>query len=321
MNRRRIAIGISSVSGLVIVAAGAMNMFSSGDATSGRGHTVNLHAAPVAAVTAAGTATGRSGTAQVDTLVTMTTPAVPAHGTIPAAPAKTATMHGTGLFDFGKQIGRIDLTLANRSLQEVLTPTALYLHSAAPAPGAAAPAKGWSRVDVATSSDGNLVSGGATDPAMAFAMLAGAQHDVKYVGQDRIRGEPVVHYHGTLDLRQAAAAAPTSAGGTGTGNVTAADAAADAADAAADKKALTNAARAFTTTKVPFDAYLDAQGRLRRFVAVLSFTMPGPAKAVAQVTSATELFGFGTPVTVVTPSAAPATTPAVHPSSPMGARK
>ncbi|MBW8802546.1 MAG: hypothetical protein JF587_01605 [Catenulisporales bacterium] len=308
MNRRRIAIGISSVSGLAVAAVGATNMFSSGDAA----NTVNLHAAPVAAVTAAGVATGRSGTAQVDTLVTATIPAVPAYGATPAAAARTTTTHGTGLFDFGRQIGRIDLTLANGSVQEVLTPTSLYWLLAAPAPNAARPAKGWSRVDVAASPDGTLYSGGATDPAMAFAMLAGAQHDVKYVGQDQVRGEPVAHYHGTLDLQQAATA-PVAAGAGGSG-VT-------AADAAADKKALANAARAFATPKIPFDAYLDAQGRLRRFVAAFSVTMPGPAKAVAQVTSATELFGFGTPVTVVTPSVAPATTPAAHPSSPKRAHK
>ena len=38
------------------------------------------------------------------------------------------------------------------------------------------------------------------------------------------------------------------------------------ANAAADKKALSNAAHAFVTTKIPFDAFLDDSGRLRPVV-------------------------------------------------------
>ncbi|GAA1972478.1 hypothetical protein [Catenulispora subtropica] len=329
MNRRRIAIGVSSVSGLAVIAVSAMNMFSSGGAAGGRGHsTVDLHTTPVAAVTAAGPATDRAGTAQVDSLLTMATPATPAQGKTPAQPAQTATMHGTGQYDFGRQTGKIDLTLANGGLEEVLTPGVLYMRSVPS--NAATPAKPWSRVDAAKSSDGNLVSGGVTDPALEFAMLAGVQPGVKFVGQDQVRGVPVAHYQGTLDLKQAAstptpAGAPAAAPARPAGQALPAAPAAQAvpaADVAAAKKALANAARAFTTTKVPFDAYLDEQGRLRRFVAVFSFTMPGPAKAVAQVTSATELFGFGTPVTVATPTVAPAApTPSARPSSPSGTHK
>jgi hypothetical protein len=308
VNRRRIAIGVSSVSGLAVVAVSVMNMFSSG----GPANAVDLHTTPIAAVTAAGGATDRAGTAQVDSLLTMTTPAEPAQGKSAPVPAKTATMHGVGLYDFGKQNGTIDLTLGTGALEEVLTPAALYMRSATPPAAAgkeAAPAKAaWTRVDSEKSSDGNLVSGGVINPALAFAMLAAAQPGVKTVGQDQVRGVPVAHYQGTLDLQQAATA-PDPAG-------------VRPEDAAAVKKALANAARAFATTKVPFDAYLDEQGRLRRFVAVFSFAMPTQPKSVAQVTAATELFGFGTPVAVTVPvvTAAPAT-PSAHPSSPSGTHK
>ncbi|NUR29409.1 MAG: hypothetical protein HOV83_26780 [Catenulispora sp.] len=313
MNRRRIAIGVSSVSGLAVAAVGVMSMFSSGNPA----NAVDLHTTPIAAVTGAGGATDRAGTAQVDSLLTMTTPAEPAQGKSAPVPAKTATMHGVGLYDFGKQTGKIDLTLGTGALEEVLTPAALYMRPATPPPAtgkeaAPAPAKAnWTRVDADKSSDGNLVSGGVISPALAFTMLAAAQPGVKTVGQDQVRGVPVAHYQGTLDLQQAATA-PDPAG-------------VRPEDAAAAKKALANAARAFATTKVPFDAYLDEQGRLRRFVAVFSFAMPSAPKSVAQVTSATELFGFGTPVTVavpVVPAAAPApATPPAHPSSPSGAHK
>ena len=147
---------------------------------------------------------------------------------------------------------------------------------------------------------------------MVLAMLGGTQPGVRVVGQDSVRGVPVAHYQGTLDLAQAATALTAAA--------TAKDGGAAAADAAAEKQALTNASRAFTTTKVPFDAYLDAQGRLRRFVASFSFVENNTTKPVAQVTSATEFYGFGTPVTVVVPTVtapAPASgTPGAGESSP-----
>jgi hypothetical protein len=248
-------------------------------------HVVKLNADPVAAVRAASGATMKAGTAEVDTVVTMTTPAIPASGKSPAAPARTTTMHGAGLFDFGREIGRIDLTMANGALQEVLTPSALYLRSESAANPAASAGKGWSKVDISRLSDGNLVSGGSTDPAVTFAMLGGVLQDVKYIGQDKVRDTQVAHYQGTLDLADAASVAVP------TGD----------ANAAADKKALSNAARTFTTTKVPFDAYLDDSGRLRRFVARFEFTVPGPAHAKATVTSATELYSFGVPVGVIAP--------------------
>jgi hypothetical protein len=310
VNRRRIVIGVSAVSGVAVLGMAAAQM--SGGSSTPKG--VDLKVAPVAAMHAAGPATTKAKTAQVDTVVTMATPAVAAKGATPAVAAKTTTMHGTGLFDFSRQVGRIDLTMANGSLQEVLTPAALYLHSGPPATGTATPteaaaaaaaAKGWSKVDIGRLSDGNLVSGGSTDPSMAFAMLGGVQPDVKFVGQDKVREVPVAHYQGTLDLAEAAAAAVAPAGVPGAP----ADAAA-VANAAADKKALTNAAHTFLTPKIPFDVYLDADGRVRRFVAKFSFIVPGPGHVAAEVTSTTDLFAFGTPIDVATPAAATPSHPA-----------
>lgn len=304
MNRRRIAIGVSSVSGLAVVAAGAMNMFGSGSSASA----VDLHASPAAAVSDSAGATRQTGSAQADTVVTVATAAVPAKGKTRATPAQSVTMHGSGLFDFDRQVGSLDLTMPAGTLNEVLTPSMVWVRRAATAatPTAAAiPASPWSQTPTAKAADGDVISGGATDPSVVFAMLGGVQPGVEEVGQDVVRGVPVAHYQGTLDLAKAAAALTDPA-------------------SAAQKQALTNAARAFRTTKVPFDAYLDAQGRLRRFVATFSFVGGGASKPVAQVTSATELFAFGTPVTVgpATPAPAPtpsghrATTPSAPPTSP-----
>ncbi|MEY9888080.1 hypothetical protein ABIA31_001720 [Catenulispora sp. MAP5-51] len=326
MNRRRLAIGVSSVSGLAVVAVGAMGMFGSG----GSANAVDLHAAPVAAITGAAGATVQAGTAQTDTVVTVDNPAVPAYGSTAATAAQTLTMHGSGLFDFGTERGSVDLTLPTGALNEVMTPGTVWVRrpAAAATPTAAAvPASVWSPTSTGKVSDGNLISGGSTDPSLIIAMLRGVQPGVQQVGQDVVRGVPVAHYQGTLDLGQAAAAL--------SGPASARDA--EASYAAADKQALTNASRAFTTTSVPFDAYLDAQGRLRRFVATFAFVEVGPTKPVAHVTSATELFGFGTPVSITVPTVAPsvrpapsaaprtpgrrATTPSAHPTSPTRSHK
>jgi hypothetical protein len=310
VNRRRIAIGVSSVSGLAVVAAGAMSMFGAGSPASA----VDLHASPAAAIAGSAKATQQAGTAHADTVVTVASPAIPAQGKTPAKPAQTLTMHGSGLFDFGRQVGSLDLTVPTGTLNEVLTPSMVWVRRAAtPATptAAAVPASQWSQTATATASDGDVISGGATEPSLVFAMLGGVQPGVQEVGQDIVRGVPVAHYQGTLDLAKAAAAL--------TG-----------ADSAAGKQALTNAAHAFLTTKVPFDVYLDAQGRVRRFVASFSFAEGGSSKPVAPVTSATELFAFGTPVTFAAPTApAPAqttpgrrsTTPSAHPTSPTRAHK
>lgn len=262
MNRRRIAIGVSSVSGLAVVVAGALSMFGSG----GSAHAVDLHATPVAAVSGAFGTTGRAGTAQVDTVVTVVTPAAG------ATPAQELTMHGSGLYDFGKQTGSIDVSVPPQAtLSEVLTPATLYTRSASDS--------AWRYTPTGKLSDGDLVSGGATDPSMVFAMLGGVQAGVREVGQDVVRGVPVVHYQGTLDLTQAAAAAKPGA----------------------EKQVLLNATRAFTTVKVPFDAYLDGQGRLRRFVATVSWVANPKTKQVDQATTAEEFYGFGTPATIAVP--------------------
>lgn len=293
--RRRVAMGASV--GAVLAVAGITTALGVAGADGSAGKPVNLRATPAAAMREAEAATAKAGTAQVDTVVTMATPAVPAHGRTPAQPARTTTMHGTGLFDFGKEIGRVDLSMASGGLQEVLTPATLYLRSSDESPDGSLSGRGWERIDIGRLGDGNLVSGGSTDPAMAVALLGGATPDVRYVGPDTVRGTAVAHYEGTLDLVDAASAAPAAGGD---------------ARAAADKTALDHAARAFVTTRVPFDAYLDAQGRLRRFVARFQFVMPNTTNAVAQVTSATELYGFGVPVTESVPVEPSTPTPAPH---------
>jgi hypothetical protein len=236
----------------------------------GSGTAVSVAADPVAAVRSAGTASMKIGTAEIATSVSMT------------AQGKTDQFSGTGAFDFTKQLGSITLTVppdvsTHSTLDEVVTPTTLYMR---PTGGTGK----WIQVDSNRLADGDLISAGYTSPILAFAMLAGAGGSggaVHYVGQDKVYDVPVAHYSGTLNLIAAAKAAP-----------------------APENAALVAAGDSFSKQAVPFDVYLDAQGRVLRFVAHFEFPAPAPQKGSVTIVSSTDLYDLGKKVKVTAPAAA-----------------
>ncbi|MFJ7491255.1 hypothetical protein ACIQZB_08350 [Streptomyces sp. NPDC097727] len=195
-----------------------------------------------------------------------------------AAGGTRVTIRGWGTYDFRNQVGRLKVVLPedaagedeHRPITELLAPGALYMMNR----GAGVPADKWVRIDTTTLEDGNLVTGGATDPMAAAELLRGARQ-VTYVGRTELAGVAVRHYRGISDIGRAAReASPKSRG------------------------ALAAAAKGFHTDTVPFDAYLDEQGRLRKVRHRFSFANEGPA---VEVVSTTLLYGFGVPVSVRLP--------------------
>ncbi|CAM5246687.1 MULTISPECIES: hypothetical protein [Streptomyces] len=192
------------------------------------------------------------------------------------------TIRGEGVYDYTRGLGRLKVRLphdpagrtGHRPITEVLAPGALYMKNR----GAGVPADKWVRVDTATLSDGNLVTGGATDPFAAAEVLRGAR-TATYVGRTELAGTPVHHYRGTADLAEAARKA--SPGG---------------------KAALAAAAKGFATAEVPFDVFLDDEGRIRKVRHRFSF-VNGSEKATVAVASTTLLYAFGTPADVRLPPA------------------
>ncbi|MGW1769620.1 hypothetical protein ACWCQL_36950 [Streptomyces sp. NPDC002073] len=187
------------------------------------------------------------------------------------------TIRGEGGVDFRNRLGQLLVMLpadvtgkaGHRPITELLAPGALYMKNR----GAGVPADKWVRVDTASLADGNLVTGGATDPMAAAELLRGAQ-DVTYVGETELAGTKVRHYRGTTDLGRAARSAAPHA-----------------------RAALLAAAKGFSKDTVPFDVYLDEAGLLRKVRHRFSYVNNG----VIDVSSTTLLFGFGTPVTVQLP--------------------
>lgn len=195
-----------------------------------------------------------------------------------AAGGTRVTIRGTGAYDFRAGSGRLRVVLPpdaageeeHRPITELLAPGALYMMNR----GAGVPADKWVRIDTTALEDGNLVTGGVTDPMAAAELLRGAGA-VTYVGETDVAGVAVRHYRGTADIGRAARRAAPGA-----------------------RASLAAAAKGFRTRTVPFDAYLDEQGRLRKVRHRFSFANEGPA---AEVVSTTLLYGFGVPVTVRLP--------------------
>ncbi|MGW1544529.1 hypothetical protein ACWCPM_30620 [Streptomyces sp. NPDC002309] len=190
------------------------------------------------------------------------------------------TIRGEGVYDFARKRGRLKVLLPqdpsgqteHRPITELLAPGALYMKNR----GAGVPADKWVRVDTATLSDGNLVTGGATDPYAAAEVLRGTR-SAKYVGRTEVAGTKVHHYRGTADLMKAAGTA--SPGG---------------------RASLAAAAKGFATAEVPFDVYLDDEGRIRKIRHRFSF-VNGRQEGTVAVASTTLLYDFGAPVDVALP--------------------
>ncbi|MFH8490889.1 hypothetical protein [Streptomyces longisporoflavus] len=185
------------------------------------------------------------------------------------------TIRGKGSYDFGRQVGRFVVVLPKdpagaeerRPITELMASGALYMKNR----GAGVPADKWVRIDTTTLRDGNLVTGGATDPLAAAELLRGVSK-ASYVGETTVAGVAVRHYRGIADLPRAAKAASEG-----------------------QRRALGAAAKGFSKDEVPFEAYLDEQGRLRKLRQQFSV-------ANAEVASTTLLFDFGVRVDVRLPA-------------------
>ncbi|MFG2329791.1 hypothetical protein ACGFMM_09195 [Streptomyces sp. NPDC048604] len=221
---------------------------------------------PVRAVRDASAVLARAGTSKASTSMEM------------AAGGTRVTIRGEGTYDFRQRMGTLKVMLPqdaagaeeHRPITELLAPGALYMKNR----GAGVPADKWVRIDTHTLVDGNLVTGGATDPAAAVELLRGAD-EVRYVGEADLAGVKVRHYRGVTDIARAAKLASPQVRG-----------------------ALLAAAKGFATDAVPFDAYLDEAGRLRKVRHRFSYPSQGRTVAVA---STTLLYGFGAPVEVRLP--------------------
>jgi hypothetical protein len=186
------------------------------------------------------------------------------------------TINGTGRFDYAARRGRLTVTPPDvgpgetEQITELITPGELHMRNR----GAGVPEGKWVRVDITTLADGNLLANGATDPLRAAELLRGAV-EVTYEGRARSGGTALRHYSGTGELGAAARAAGRTPHGSA--------------------RQLAAAAEGFQQDAFGFDAWFDAEGRLRK--------VRHDFRSVS-VTSITTLYDFGVPVAVAMPDPA-----------------
>ena len=272
---RTVLVAATAAAAAAGLLAGCSSSGSSSAAGSSADQAVNssdaLSSVPLTAVRSAADLTGRSGYVQDST--TMQT----------VSATKRMTLHGTSQYDYNTRIGRMAITIppgegTTGKLTEVFAPGEVYMQNSG---AKGVPAGEYVEVSVQALADGNLVSSGATDPASAANALRGAQTATR-LGSATVDGVLLTHYQGTLDLAQAAEA---TGGGAGTG--------------------LSLAAKTFTVKKVPYQVWLDQQGRIHEIVEVFTFSnVPGSTAAKDQVvvTSTSEFADYGTPVSVSIPA-------------------
>ena len=272
---RTVLVAATAAAAAAGLLAGCAGSGSSSAAVSSADQAVNssdaLSSVPLTAVRSAADITGRSGYVQ-DTTTMQTVSAT-----------NRMVLHGTAQYDYITRLGRMVITIppgegTTGKLTEVFAPGEVYMQNSG---AKGVPAGEYVEVSTQELADGNLVSSGATDPASASDALRGAQ-TAAVLGRTTVDGVVLTHYQGTLDLAQAAAAA---GGGAGTG--------------------LSLAAKTFTVKKVPYQVWLDQQGRIHQIVEVFTFSkVPGSTAAKDQVvvTSTSQFADYGTPVTVSLPA-------------------
>lgn len=175
----------------------------------------------------------------------------------------TITSKGTGAFDGGT--GEMTLTVAGKTLEERITGGTLYLQ----VPGR----EGWYVLKmsdiVGTSFQSN------SNPGDAAAFLLAADKGVTKVGSEKVRGAETTHYKGSVPLDEAHLSKIGGVAKTGV------------------QKLVDSG-----TTAIPFDAWVDDQGRLVKLTENVEVTV---SAVKAKVTTTLERYDFGTKVDVVVP--------------------
>ncbi|MBC7375323.1 MAG: hypothetical protein H7323_15145 [Frankiales bacterium] len=191
---------------------------------------------------------------------------------------QNVTFSGEGAFDYTAKTGQLMFKVpgqgrsAGGTIEQRIVGPDLYL-TLPQTPGT------FYRLKVADVAGTSL--GGSTDPIASLRALEGVSA-VSKVGDEQVRGVQTTHFRGSYDVAQAIAKATGAA-----------------------KTVLESTLGASSLKQVPFDAFLDGQGRIVRFEQQIELPASAATRGQA-LTSKTvlELFDFGTTVKVVAPPAA-----------------
>lgn len=242
------------------VLAGALGLAGCGSSSTPK--TKDVAVSPVAAVRSASANTVKAGSATFTMSLNL------------ASGGSTSTISGSGAFDYAKKVGTISVQLPTAltqgkkaAIKEVVTPTALYMSGEL----FGQPGK-WVKVDVSKLGLSGLAN--QTDPSQMTKTLEAITTGTK-VGPETVDGVETTHYRGTLDATKAYAALSGKA-----------------------RDLVTQAGVTLPKT-IPFDAWVDGQGRLVKLVEDFTITAN---KQTQKMHLQMGLKDFGKPVSVHVPS-------------------
>ncbi len=222
----------------------------------------SLDASPVAALVKAGETTGKAGSMRF------------ALSTAVDAGVMTTTVKASGVVDNAKRLADMTFDVTTGQGQPVrieqrIVGDALYM-ALPQEPGT------FYKLSVEDLTGTSLAE--STDPTAGFAALRAASDDVTEVGTETVRGTRTRHFRGTYDLKAALAQAEGAA-----------------------KQPLRATIKVAATSTVPFDAYVDDEGRVRKMVQKLDVKVPGAGAQKARTTTTVEAYDFGVAVKVTAP--------------------
>lgn len=248
-----------------------------------------------ALIAASADATQDAGTARMSMQMTMSMP------TGESMPQGELTMDAEGAFDFANRRGQMTMTMelpegagpmsGAQTIDMVFDDLVIYMKypfMTQMAPGS----KPWIRMDLEEIGDqmgmdyGSMMQSGTSDPSQMLEWLRGVSGDVQVVGEEEVRGAPATHYKGSIDFNKVADQAPVEL---------------------RDQMRMSIEAmtEAIGTSTVPFEVWIDEQGRTVRMAQ--SFEFEQGTTAGASMSMTVDIFDFGTSVDVEIPPASETT--------------
>lgn len=248
-----------------------------------------------ALIAASADATTDAGTARMSMRMTMSMP----EGE--SMPQGALTMDAEGSYDFANRRGEMSMTMelpaeagpmgGTQNIEMVFEDLVIYMKyplMTQMAPGT----KPWIKMDLEEVGEqagmdfGSMMQSGTSDPSQMLEWLRGVSGDVQVVGEEDVRGAPATHYKGNIDFNKVADQAP--------------------AELREQMKTSIDAmTEAVGTSTLPFEVWIDEQGRAVRMVQ--SFDFEQGATAGASMSMTIDIFDFGTDVDIEIPPASETT--------------
>jgi hypothetical protein len=227
------------------------------------------------AVALAASKTTETGTYKADTTASM------------EVSGQSVEMQGTGEFDSKAQRGHMSFitSIAGQKLDMEMVfaiPVVYIRYPAGLLPGVPE-GKPWVKLDLeklgrqAGLDLGQLMQAGQSDPSQGLQYLKGAE-DIEAVGDEEVRGVQTTHYTGLVDLRRLAEEDP------------------------ALKESTDQLIEQTGITRIPVEVWIDDDGLVRRMKQTMHAAAGGQGIPM-DMTTTTELYDFGTDVSVEEPPA------------------